>query len=77
MLACMNSWMCVLVTYQNMCITLKIQLLHLKSDFITFKFIEGLVALCARYSVCHILNYACRTGSFAMYMLIKAVVFAL
>ena len=35
----------VLFTYQNMCIMLKIHLVHLKSDFITLKSIEGLAAL--------------------------------
>ena len=34
MLECM-MWMCVLFTYQNICIMHKIQLLHLKLDFIT------------------------------------------
>ena len=32
MLACMTLWICVLLTYQNMCIMLKIQSLHLKWD---------------------------------------------
>ena len=44
MLARIMSWMRFLVTYQNMCIMLKIQLLRLKSDFITLQSIEGLAA---------------------------------
>ena len=35
----------VLFTYPNGCITLKIQLLHLKSDFIMLKSGEGLAAV--------------------------------
>ena len=42
MSACMTLRMRVLFTDQNMCITLKIQLIHLKLDFITLKFSEGL-----------------------------------
>ena len=44
MLACM-MWMCVLFTYQNVCISLKIQLLRLKSDFMTLESSAGLAAL--------------------------------
>ena len=35
MLACMTFGMCVLFTYHNMCIMLKIQLFHLESYCIT------------------------------------------
>ena len=45
MSASMMLWMLVPLTYQNMCITLKILLLHLKSDFITLKSSEELAAL--------------------------------
>ena len=38
----MMLWMRVLLTYQNMCITLKS---HLQLDFITLKSSEGLAAL--------------------------------
>ena len=50
MSACVMSWMCVLFAYQNIGITHKIQVLHLKSNFITLKSFEGLSAL-------HILMY--------------------
>lgn len=46
MSACMILWVHVLFTYQNMCIALKIQLLHLKLDFFTLKSSEGFAALC-------------------------------
>lgn len=42
MSTCMTFWMCVVFTHQNMCITPKIQLLHLNSDFITLEVNEGL-----------------------------------
>ena len=41
MLACMTLLMCVLFTYQSMCIMPEIQLLHLKLDFLTLKSSEG------------------------------------
>ena len=45
MLARTTSWMPVLFTYENMCITLEIQLSDLKMDFIALKSIGGLAAL--------------------------------
>ena len=45
MLVCVTSWMRVLLTYENMCIMLKIQLLHLQLGFITLKSTEELAAL--------------------------------
>ena len=41
----MMLWMHVQITYQIMCITLKIQLLRLTLDFITLKSSEVLAAL--------------------------------
>ena len=41
----MTLWMRVLFTYQNMGITVKIQLLHFKPVFITLKSSERLAAL--------------------------------
>ena len=49
MLACM-TWSCVLFTPLSMRITLKIQLLHLKSGFCTRKFGEGWSALHKKFS---------------------------
>ena len=45
MLAPMTLWMCVLFAYQIMGIILKIQLIHLKSDFMTLKSSEGFSAV--------------------------------
>ena len=51
MLACIMSSMRVLFTYQNMCIILKIQLLHIRSDFVTLKSVGGLAVLGFEWSL--------------------------
>ena len=44
MSACVTSRMRILLKYQNMYITFKIQLSHLRSNFITLTFIEEFAA---------------------------------